>query len=759
MNFMKIFTRLSIMVLLFSSQIHFVANGQVKAGKSWVEVSSSQPNDAIVKLVSSDIQTSLIEINISGFWQDEIRFNNGKSEAKVFLGNSTPILIKGTPDMDKLTVSLAIPDLARMEVSILEEEFVDIQGIRIIPSKGNLTRDIDPEDVPYEYGIEYSMDAFFPGIKAELRRPHIIRDVRGQVVIIYPFQYNPVREVLRVYTRLVLEVKSVGKDGDNPLPVSRDDGRTVRVFEGIYERNFLNYEVYKNAARYTPVEEDGNMLIISYGSFMSEMQAFVDWKNMSGIPTEMVNVNSVGSTSSDIKSYVANYYNTNGLTYLLLVGDAAQVPTSSTNAGDSDNDYGYIVGSDHYPDIFVGRFSAENTFHVQTQVERTLDYEMDPGSTQGSFSRAMGIASNQGAGIGDNGEADWEHQRNIRSDYLGFTYTYGAELYDGSQGGQDADGNPNSSMVANELNTGIGIISYTGHGSTYSWSTSGFSTSGVNSLTNNGMLPFILSVACVNGNFVNYTCFGETWMRATHNGEPSGAIAAHMSTINQSWAPPMRGQDEMVDILVETYPNNIKRTFGGICMNGCMNMNDVYGSAGYSMTDTWTIFGDPSLMVRTATSASMTVSHSPVIAFGTGQIAIACDQEGARVAISDDYQLLGAGMVNGGSVNVSFSPYNAEDTLTVTVTAFNCIPSISNVLIMPPGCWLGYTNEWNNPSNWSDGAVPGTDSQVIIPENPLGTYFPANFGGTDPVIEMLEVEDGASISVPYGTTITVGGSR
>jgi hypothetical protein len=708
-------------------------------------------------VVYSDIETSRLEISLPGYWQQNVRNINGTNEIKAFALNSSPILVKGAPDIDKLTASLIIPDRARMEIHVIEEEYTEFHDIYIIPSKGNFSRDIDPDDVPYLYGDVFSKDAFYPTTVAELRPPYIIRDVRGQVAVIYPFRYNPVKNVLRVYTRLVLDVHTGEGIGENALTVRQEDGTTVRAFEGIYERNFLNYDEYRGASRYTPLEEDGNMLIISNGSFMSDMQDFVEWKNMSGIPTEMVDVSTIGSSSSDIKTCVSNYYTNNGLTYLLLVGDAAQVPPSSTTAGDSDNDYGYIVGSDHYPDIFVGRFSAETNAHVQTQVERTLDYEINPSTMLGSFPRAMCIASDQGSGTGDEGEADWEHERNIRTDYMNFTYSYGAELYDGSHGGEDASGNPTSSMVATEINTGIGIISYTGHGSTYSWSTSGFGSSGVNNLTNNSMLPFILSVACVNGNFVNYTCFAEAWLRATNNGEPSGAIATIMSTINQSWAPPMRGQDEMVDILVESYPNNIKRTFGGICMNGCMDMNDTYGSAGYSMTDTWTIFGDPSLMVRTATPSSMTVSHVPVLTFGAGQLRVNCDQEGARVAISDDYQLLDYGFVNSGSAEVNFTPYSTEDTLTVTVTAFNSIPSITDLIILPPGYWLGLTNEWNNPSNWSDGVVPGSDTQVVIPTVLVGSNYPEDFGGTDPVIDMLDLEDGATLNLPSGVTVTIGG--
>ena len=66
-----------------------------------------------------------------------------------------------------------------------------------------------------------------------------------------------------------------------------------------------------------------------------------------------------------------------------------------------------------------------------------------------------------------------------------------------------------------------------------------------------------LQVISVNGNFKNTTCFAESWLRATNNGVPTGAIAFLGSTINQSWNPPMCAQDEMNDILSEAYSDNI----------------------------------------------------------------------------------------------------------------------------------------------------------------------------------------------------------
>ena len=87
--------------------------------------------------------------------------------------------------------------------------------------------------------------------------------------------------------------------------------------------------------------------------------------------------------------------------------------------------------------------------HEQFKAKNTTSYryEMYPDLSQSWYEKGVGIASNEGAGIGDDGEPDWQHIRNIRTDLLGFTYTLVDELYDGSHGGEDAVGNPTSTDV------------------------------------------------------------------------------------------------------------------------------------------------------------------------------------------------------------------------------------------------------------------------------------------------------------------------
>lgn len=714
---------------------------QSMASSQWVAVTASTPSKPVTTLQSSNISTSIFTVSVSGFWKSDVETPRG-SAWLIDLGNKVRNLEKGAPDLPYVSTSLIIPDLSKMNVEIISSQYQEFQNVLIAPSKGNLYRDVDPATVPYEFGTIYQNNSAYPGNLARLNEPYIVRDYRGEAVWIYPFQYNPITRTLRVYYNIKIKVSEAGIAEINPFnrtaPLTKVDSR----FNSLYKNHFLNYQTSRD---YTPVDEHGNMLVISYGNFMDEMQPFITWKIQSGTPVEMIDVATIGNAAA-IKQYVANYYNNQGLTFLLLVGDAAQVPSSTVSGNDSDNDYTYVVGNDHYPDLFCGRFSAETEDQVTTQVDRMLAYEKTPDMTDTTwFTQSLGIASNQGTG--DDGEYDWEHVRNIQENkLLPYTYVYDYELYDGSHGGNDADGDPGPSDVSAAVNDGVTIINYCGHGSNTSWGTTGFNNSNVNTLTNAGNLPFIFSVACVNGNFVNHTCFAEAWMRAEDSfGNPTGAISTIMSTINQSWNPPMCGQDAMDDILVETYPDNIKRTFGGVTMNGCMEMNDTYGSGGYEMTDTWTIFGDPSLMLRTAVPQPLAVTHPATLSTGDLTLTINCPVEGALATLSMGGEILGSATVSGGSATLVFFP--ALDSIgdaNLVVIAYNHIPAIDTIpIISSDGPHVFYAYNTLNDSLGNNNQTADYTEDLFL------TAFLGNNGNEDAV----DVIATLSTSNPYLTLV------
>ena len=532
---------------------------------------------ADVRVLENAVDRIVVQVDLGTFEQEWVKID-GAPYLAIHLPGEPLLLNAGAPELPHVTRSLALATASPMQVAIDESAsvFYELTGVDIVPSKGNLLRTVNPADVPYTFGPVYQSGTFYPGTLAVLGEPYILRDVRGVVLDLMPFQYNPATRTLRVYTSLTAVVTPVADAALEPPPAARPP---VRAFEDLYRAHFINYE---RPLRYPPLDEAGSLLIICHDPWIPNVQPLAAHKNAIGIATTVVGVSTIGNNATAIKNYIQNRFNTSDLAFVLLVGDAAQVATPSAVGGASDPSYALLAGNDNYPDIMVGRFSAENAAQVDTQVLRTIQYEQGAHTQTAWFKRGTGIASNEGPG--DDGEYDHVHMANIRTQLLAHGYTHVDGFYAPSA---------TAAQVTAALNDGRGLVNYCGHGSDTSWSTTGFSNTHIAALANDNKLPFIFSVACVNGNFPNQTCFGEAWLRATRNGQPTGAIAAYMSSINQTWNPPMEAQDAFNTLLVNgTYVH-----FGTLCYAGSCSMIDAYGAGGADMYKTWHVFGDPSLRV------------------------------------------------------------------------------------------------------------------------------------------------------------------
>ncbi len=655
---------------------------------------TNAPDAVSVQVLESTGDRILVQFRLNHFLRDEVMVDGARYDF-IWLDDEARIWEKGAPDLPRLCRSVIIPDDGLMEASIVSAEYRDFSGMNIPPSKGHLLRSVNPADVPLEFGEVYRKDAWYPEKRVNLRDPYIMRDLRGQVIELNTFQYNPVTQTLRVYTDVIVEVKRVGTGGANILERRHDFDKVSAEFRKIYERHFINW----NALDYTPVDEQGTLLVICYDPWVNAVMPLVDWKNQKGIATTIVPVGQIGNDPTSIKNFIEGEYYTNDLTWVLLVGDAAQVATPS---GGEDPTYGQIVGNDSYFELFVGRFSAENLDHVNTQVERTVEYERDPQLGADWYHKGIGIASDQGPG--HHGEYDFEHMDLIRDQLLHYGYTEVDQVYDPYA---------TQSMITNALNEGRGIGNYCGHGSTTSWGTTGFNNANINNLVNDNMLPFITSVACLNGNFAGSTCFGEAWLRATHNGEPTGAIGFWGSSISQSWSPPMDAQDEVIDLLTP----ELKMTFGGLCFNGAMLMIDLNGATGANEADHWTIFGDPSVQVWAKTPEAMTVSHDNQIDISASSFEVVVSGvEGALAAISWDGELFGSAYTDPtGLASIPLVPGTLPPNyVTLTVTAFNKIPYIVQLPVVSGGPDLYPPLIAHIPLESTTSAGPYTVSATIM---------------------------------------------
>ncbi len=601
---------------------------------------------AAVKMDLLKAEADLVVLNydVADFSIETVKIG-GRKYARIALGSESRMKTVGAPALPNVCRSIIIPDDARMGVNVTASEHYDLTDIDVAPSKGFIPRTVNPKDVPYTFSDTYDTDAFYPGELATLRDSYILRDYRGTVIELNPFQYNPVRRVLRVYTSITVSVSRTGPARINPLKRAPRPRAVSRSFHQIYSHHFINYTA---ASRYTPLDETGDMLIICHDAWLPNIQPLVDHKNALGISTTALGVSTIGNNPTSIKNYIQGVYEASDLAFVLLVGDANEVASPSVTVGteteSADPTYALLAGDDSYPDILVGRFSAQTAYHVDTQVERTIEYEQMPAMMEEWFKRATGVASAEGPG--DDGEYDFEHLDNIRTDLLAYGYTPVDQIYDPGA---------SAAQVTSAVNAGRGLINYTGHGSTYGWGTTGFSNAHVNALINDNMLPFVLSVACNNGTFDGYTCFAEAWLRATHGSEPTGAIAIYASSVSQHWEPPMCAQDEFVDLLVaEAYAS-----FGALCFAGSCQMMDEYGTGGVEMYKTWHVFGDPSLRVFSHCSHQGTV--------WLGRPKYGCESE-ATVSVNDCGLNTDGGLVESVFVTIASGSEPAGETMLLTET-------------------------------------------------------------------------------------------
>ena len=674
-------------------------------GQQWVAVKSDVPSTIQTQLISSSDDQIVVNLQVAGFYANEVNTPQGMANI-ISVPRTVSTAQAGEPNLPMIAIPILVGDRQHYGIRIVDMQYADFQ-MEVAPSKGDFSRSINPDDVPYTYGEAYSTDAFFPSENVGLYEPYILRDFRGQNMVVYPFAYNPVTHTLRVYYNMTIEMFSDGIDSQNTID-RRSNGISLDAeIKAMYANHFINYETA--LSRYTPVDETGHLLIICHDAFMSAMQPFVAWKKQIGRPTTMVGTSTTGTTYSAIKNYIQSQYNANNqITHVLLVGDVAQIPgypySAGSYGGKSDNLYGQIIGNDLYNDLIVGRFSAENAAQVTTQVNKVIHYERDITASDTWLRVGQGVSKNEGAGSGHYGEADHQHIDNIRNDLLAYNYTTVHRDYQNVSGVTSS-----AAIISQHINEGVSIINYCNHGSETSWGVFSYSNSNVNALTNNNKLPIIWSVACLNGKYDSgQPCFAETWLRATNNsnGTPTGAIGGMFSYISQPWQPPQYAQDEMVDVLVESYNSNIKRTLGGCSYDGNMKVLDQYGSGNNSAKGTylaWILFGDPTLTLRNAIPANMNVTHAATMDSDATSFTVnATNGNGALATLTFNNEILGSATINNGVANINFVAPATTGTATLTVFGYNKVTYISPVEITQS---YQQTTVFHEGWNWWSGFV------------------------------------------------------
>jgi len=467
-------------------------------------------------------------------------------------------------------------------------------------------------------------------------------------------------------------------------------------------------------------------LIIVYDSFADEILPLANWKNRMGYMTRVVNMSTVGTTYTDVMNYIQNAYDTwnPAPSFVLLVGDYNQVP--SHNAGithpyhgtsnwPTDHIYACTAGSDYFADLEIGRLSVGTGAECTTVVDKILEYERTPDT--GTWWDDALIAALFQDRDGTDGTADrWfmETATHIL-DYLDGTVGYDIETAQctdywpleyttfhyrsSSYPHRPTPPDPVPTAVVNRwtsasqsttdattaINGGVGLVLHRDHGGYTGWGEPPYYVSHVNALTNGDMTPVVFSMNCLTGGF-DYgsgDCFAEAFQKKSGGGA-SGVVAATRVSYSGYNDLIARG---IFDSFWDGYDTSYSAT-NTWRLAEALNYAKYYmytheGSGTYTQVEFYLFhwFGDPSMMMRTVSPQTLTVSHDANIDQSATSFTVNVAQNGALVALEQDGNVLGTATSSGGSATVSISGSLSTSIVYVTVTNHDYLPYEGTVTV------------------------------------------------------------------------------
>ncbi|MBT8390391.1 MAG: T9SS type A sorting domain-containing protein [Ignavibacteriaceae bacterium] len=453
--------------------------------------------------------------NISGY---QLNFNLPSYEMSPIYAEGDEYINLTIPGYG-VTPEVGLPTLPLISFNLFiayDEEQPEFEITNLNYEEETLPHKIFPFQIPWEKNKSLSDRPFtinreyynskgksnLPAIS--ISEPFIIAGVKGVVVTVYPFSYNPVENKLKVLESGTFRILL-----DKPVVPAVNKSKNLLNF---CEKIFINFDG-------TPNSTVVRYLIITAPEFETGMQQYANHKTVKGFEVAMFNTNATGTTNTSIKNFIQQRYNDlqTRPEFILLVGDVIHIPAwtgSGSGTPTTDLNYVQLEGGDYFADAFIGRFSVTGTDELQNAIDKSIFMENYIGTLN---KKNVFMAST------DNWQISEGTHNHVIDNYFGpanytnlklYTYTY----------------NATTQQLIDALNDNQVLAVYSGHGGTYSWADGPqLSQSQVEALTNT-WYPFVYSFACVTGSYHVSECFGETWLR-TEN----GASTFYGSSVNSYW--------------------------------------------------------------------------------------------------------------------------------------------------------------------------------------------------------------------------------
>jgi PKD repeat protein len=717
-------TRLLSAVLLLMSlapAMVFSGNIHLKAGDTKVTISESNYTKVIFNVSVSDL--NFLEVKTpEGIFINLSAYGFGQRN------------VEGEPALPVFRRLIEVPlgaeftyRIKRQHVTVIDLNQTGI-NYPVFPAQPPMSKSDDPEDVPFVYNkAMYNTDQFVSDELVTTSHVGLMRSLILARVDISPVQYNPVTNVLRIYDELEIEI--IFQNADVAGTLALKQAKASPYFRSMYQM-VVNYK------QPDPTDElitiaPATYVIVSDPMFQTALQPFIQWKTKKGfnVIQGYTNNPAVGTTTTSIKSYLQGLYNSppagySAPSFVLFVGDVAQIPAWSGSAGSHVTDLRYCeYTGDNLPEVYYGRFSATNLAQLQPQIDKTLQYEQylmpDP-----SFLGEVVMAAGADAGYQthSNGQINYgtETYFNAAHNLLSHTYLQ-----------PEPSGANYSQQIKNNVSNGVAYGNYTAHCSSSGWADPSFVISDIPALSNQGKYGLLVGNCCLSAKF-DVTCFGEEMLRA----ENKGAVGYIGGSNNTYWDEDYWwGVGYKTVALHPTYNAAHIGAYDGTFHDHGEPTSDWFVTQGqmvvcgnYAVEESnssrktyyWEIYhlmGDPSLMIYYSVPQALTATYQNTLMIGMTSLAVNTEAY-ATVALSNGGVLLDAKVADAtGLVNLSFTALSAPGNLDIVITKQNRQPHIGIIQVIPAdGPYIVYTGNTINdplPNGNNNGAMDYDETNLL----------------------------------------------
>jgi len=604
----------------------------------------------------------------------------------------------GDPDLPTYRKLIEVPAGAEFEVILNSQQYKDYKladlGIEnaIIPVQPSVSKAItDPDQIPFVINEKtYLLNKWLGEPLVTVTYVGTMRDVHIASIEVSPVQYNPVSKSIRIYEKIDATV--VFKNADLASTILQKKKFYSPYFGGLCDQ-FVNYDPPTDSMiMFAPV----TYVIVSPPMFKPTLQPFIHWKTQKGfkIIEAYTDNPDVGTTATSIKNYLHNLYHNppagyNPQSFVLIVGDVAQIPASSNSGQATDLRYCEYTG-DNIPEAFYGRFSAINTVQLQSYIDKTMEYEKYLFPDDTFLGECVMVAGYDAGGNGltyGNGQINYGTENYFDSIHNLLSHTYLQPEHTGDNYSQN---------IRNNVSNGVCYANYTAHGGVDGWSDPSFNISHIAALQNAHKYPLMVGNCCVTSSF-NQNCFAEEITRAVNKGALGYIGASNNSLWNEDYwrgvgfksvsvHPPYNSQHlGAYDVTFHDKGQPVEKWFvtqGQMVVGGNMAVQESNSSSKKYYWEIYNLMGDPSLSIYFSIPPALTASYPENIAQTETSLTV-LSEPWSYVALSvNDSILLDAKLVDStGTTTLMFDSIPATNQVRIVITKQNRKPIIDSLFV------------------------------------------------------------------------------